>query len=283
MLAAIIKLAFHARWQGAWFRIYLGLMLIYVMISCLILMRYRALLSIVTGVTEQRMLMTFTLVETALVLALAPLLSLNSPVTQDVRRALLPALLSPVRSIVMVMGQLAWPCLLMLATVVASTLPMLLFAGMSEQVSVATVLATRSLLLVFALGGITLGLCSSLLCRDVYSAAAVAYLIIVAVGGSIVLTGPLIARLANAVLMIHLVVWINPFVGMAAALNVDILRIEWLYVLSPLGQRPVVYPAWYGVGLGYLIFSCLLIAVSTWRIASRRCHMDRWPLSSWSA
>jgi hypothetical protein len=222
------------------------------------------------------------LIETALVLGLSPLLTLSAMVSKDTRHALLPVLLSPLRSVVIVLGKLALPCMLMVAAVVASALPMLLFAVMSEQVSVTAVLATRSLLLLFALGGIALGLCGSVLSRDVYTAAGMVYLIIGCVGGSVILAGPPIARLADASGLIHLVVWINPFIGMAGALDLDLLRTEWLYVLSPLGQRPVVYPTWYGVGLGYLLASFMLIVASAWRIASLRRNVDRWSLSGWS-
>lgn len=227
----------------------------------------------------RRIFAVLSLLETALVTVLAPSLPLDASGTAGWRGLLAMLAPSSVRSSTMVLGQLVYPALAMMAVTAAGLLPVWGVQGLLGGVTTPEVLATHALLLACAIGMTALGGLCSWLFRDLYTAAGVTYLLVISLAGSVILAGPLITSLTHAAWLVQAVLLVNPFVGAAAAGGLDILRTEWLYVHSPIGQRQFTYPAWYAVGGWYVLLALLLVAASVWRVAYLRCHADAWQAS----
>jgi hypothetical protein len=140
----------------------------------------------------------------------------------------------------------------------------------------AALLISQLLVLVVALGLLALGVCCSAWCHTVADAVGVAYALVACLVGGVLLVGPLVSGLAHVGGLIQVVLLLNPFVTVAAALGLDPMRTEWLYVLSPIGQRQFVYPAWHVVCLWYLLAAFGLLGIAAWRITHWRYTGDRW-------
>jgi ABC-type polysaccharide/polyol phosphate export permease len=217
-----------------------------------------------------------TLAETAVVVLLAPGLTLHALTGQQIRPALASPALSPVSSAAFVLSTLTRPALLVLATIATASSLIIGVWVTCGGVSWATLLVPQALVLVMALGLLALGACCSVLCHTVPDAAGVAYAGVACLVGGVLLVGPLVRHLAHVEGVIQGVLLLNPLVAVSTALGLDLMRTAWLYALSPIGQRQFVPPAWYMTFFWYLLTATGLFGLAAWRLAHRRHTCDRW-------
>jgi len=251
--------------------VYFGLLLVYIALLSFFLLRmwqygYRP--HVQTAWVSQRAFTVMALVETALVVCLSPLFSLQA--------TLATVLLSPARSATTVLGKLLLPGAFAAGIVVASALAVISLNLAFGGVLVVEIVQTHSLLLAYTLGLLALGCFCSAVCRTTLAAAGVTYLVVSCLVGMVIIVGPLISRLSQVDVFIHAVLVVNPFIGISSALGFDIMRTTWVYMLSPIGQRQFIYPAWYTVGVCYVLSACLLCGAAIWRVSSLRQRFDRW-------
>jgi hypothetical protein len=75
--------------------------------------------------------------------------------------------------------------------------------------------------------------------------------------------------------VIDLAMTASPLVSMASAAQIDILRIDTLYRISPLAHLHVEYPAWYtAVGWHLTLALCCFLAL-VWKCRSARTAATR--------
>jgi hypothetical protein len=207
----------------------------------------------------------------ALVAVLVPPLFTVNAITGAREARTLPTLfLGSWRSTTLVLTRLALPAArasgLILASFVAVSSVKLVLGG----VSASEILTSQLLLLLLSLVMVSAGFCCSTLFRDVHVAAGLLYLVVLLAVGAPVLTAPLIARLANAELLIGAELLVNPLIATASAIGLDLMRTELIYDLSPIGQRRFAYPSWLEVAAFYLLLSALLFCASVWRVQRMR-------------
>lgn len=100
------------------------------------------------------------------------------------------------------------------------------------------------------------------LCRSAFrdpldAAACGAGLAIVAAAG-LFAAGPAVADLPTP--LVNAALAANPIVATASAANIDLLRTDLLYRLSPLAHRRFDYPVWYAASAGYLAVAIICVA-----------------------
>jgi hypothetical protein len=140
------------------------------------------------------------------------------------------------------------------------------------------VAATRVLLIAFALFGIGLGAWASVAWRGVAGARA-HWLAVVSVMASMPFAvAPVIATAGTQTAVVQAAMLLNPWIVMAGVSGLDLLRMEWLYALSPLGSLEARYvgllPAiGVYVGAGLLMLGLAGLDV---RGAGRLGVQDRW-------
>ena len=120
------------------------------------------------------------------------------------------------------------------------------------------VLASQGVLLGFVLA---VASCAVLMTRwksNVVDAAGVVYALVIACVAGLILLGPVESAIGSDGLVQSALV-VNPFVGVASALEFDLMRSEWLYRISPLARRGFEYPSPYAAAgvyaLGAALFS----------------------------
>lgn len=145
-------------------------------------------------------------------------------------------------------------------------------AVQSTRVAAVDVASARLLLAaIAALAGAAAWLASRVW-RDVYDAAAVVYLAMVLAVGGVVIAAPLLARLSNADTLIGALLAANPLVAMASATGFDVMRTEWLYRATPIGQRLFAYPSWYAAASLYAAAAAICLMLTyVFRSREARC------------
>lgn len=216
----------------------------------------------------RRQLVTLFMAETALILFLTPLFSVNMGIWHKQGRKLLRSSLNPRESSTIFVGK--WISSLKIVTTlcVAPCVAALCARALIGGVPTWDIVRTSLVVMAVAVCALLLGLYCSIICGDVFSAAGVALLIVVLVCTEPIWIGPAIASTSNASFLIQSSLLINPVVGLASALDFDILRTEPLYQICPIAQRRSHYPAWYTVVSFDLLVSLFLF----WRssVAIRR-------------
>jgi hypothetical protein len=132
---------------------------------------------------------------------------------------------------------------LCLAPALAALFLKAFFGGLPAPAIVAAALA----LMPFAVCALALGSYCSLACRDLFSAMGLALLITVVVCTGPLWLGPVIDATPDASLLIQSSLAVNPFAGLASALEFDLFRSEPFYQICPIGQRKFDYPSWWTV------------------------------------
>jgi len=126
------------------------------------------------------------------------------------------------------------------------------------------------LLLVFILSFGTLGFFWSTFFNKLYVSLSITYLIIFLLSGGIILAGPLIESLYRPYPLIQTVLFLNPFVAVYSAIDLDFMRIPLIYNLSPIASYRFHYPSWIKVALFYISISALLISSAILVLKARR-------------
>ncbi|MBN2321812.1 MAG: hypothetical protein JXR49_22225 [Acidobacteria bacterium] len=131
-------------------------------------------------------------------------------------------------------------------------------------VPAAGILRASLIMIIIGIFVLCLGFLCSIYCKNAYSAAGCALLVIVLICLEPLWFGPVIYATPNASYLIQPSLLINPFVGLASAIDFDLFRTSPLYQICPIGQRKFEYPAYTSVGLFYLLVSLVLF----WRSAA---------------
>lgn len=128
-------------------------------------------------------------------------------------------------------------------------------------------LAIRAFLMTLAITvfALSIGFYCSVICKTALSAAGMALLILAVICTEPIWFGPVISLAPDTPILIQASLLINPFVGMASALNFDILRTDPLYQICPIGQLRFQYPSCWSVAL----FNLLAGLFFFWRSATR--------------
>jgi hypothetical protein len=114
---------------------------------------------------------------------------------------------------------------------------------------------------------LALGAVGSLLatvCRDPLDAAATASGVSLVAAGGVLMAGPSVADWPTAA--INAALQTSPMVAVAASADIDILRMEWLYRLSPLAHIRFDYPAWHATCAWYLSLALVATAATVFRL-----------------
>lgn len=113
------------------------------------------------------------------------------------------------------------------------------------------IVAVRLLLVAYAAFGIGLGVLTSALCRRPSGAAWTSLTVLAAMAAAPFAVAPVIASVGARAEIIQASIMVNPWIITAGLSGLDILRMQWVYVLSPLGSLEVVYPA---LGLALAVY-----------------------------
>lgn len=90
---------------------------------------------------------------------------------------------------------------------------------------------------------------------DELDAAALSLVMALVAGGGVLFAGAWAGAAPRAV--VDGLLAASPFVAMASAANIDVLRLDLFYIISPLAHLGVDYPAWYLTGAGYAVVATL--------------------------
>jgi hypothetical protein len=108
---------------------------------------------------------------------------------------------------------------------------------------------------------LSIGIYLSTVCKNTFSAAGLALLIVILVCTEPIWFGPVINSYPDASFLIQSSLLINPVVNVAAALHFDILRTDPFYQICPIGQLRFHYPSYGSAAL----FNLLIALIISWR------------------
>jgi hypothetical protein len=117
--------------------------------------------------------------------------------------------------------------------------------------SMASALATRLLLVAFVVFALGLGVCISARCPDALSAAGTAAAALAVMAGAPFAIAPLISAFGTHWLIVQAAVLLCPWVVAAGVSGLDLVHMQWIYALSPLGHVELTYPGLVAACLGY--------------------------------
>ena len=119
-------------------------------------------------------------------------------------------------------------------------------------------------LLTITVFALSIGFYCSVICKTAFAAAGVSLLILVLLSTEPIWFGPIINLMPDAPILIQSSLLINPFVGVASAINFDILRTDPFYQICPIGQLRFQYPSCWSVAS----FNLLMAFAIFWRSAA---------------
>lgn len=138
-----------------------------------------------------------------------------------------------------------------------------------NTLSMGLVFRSRIVLLAAVLSAMGLGLFWSAVCTSTRSSMTWGLLSLAFFSGDIFLIGPLLRCLPTPDTAIALALSVNPVVGMASTLQLDILRMGWVYSLSPIGMYRFDYLPWPGVMAVHLSLFLLFTGLSVLVLKAR--------------
>jgi hypothetical protein len=141
----------------------------------------------------------------------------------------------------------------------------LFFRNFIGSPPVIIVFKTFLIVLSIALPALLLGFYTSIICKNTLSAAGLALFIIILICTEPIWFGPVISK-ADMPSLIQGSLLINPFVSVASSLNFDILRVDPLYEICPIGQLRFQYPAYwlavlFNLSMALVIFQRFIVGV----------------------
>ncbi len=154
-------------------------------------------------------------------------------------------------------GATGWPVIASLTAsvgmaVLASALVTLLSTGGS---SLGFVARSHAVMAAVSLALAAFGALMATAFDDELDAAALSLAVSLLAGGGVLFAGAWAGAAPRAV--VDTLLAANPFVAMASAANIDVLRLDLFYIISPLAHLGVDYPAWYLTGAGYAAVATL--------------------------
>jgi hypothetical protein len=145
----------------------------------------------------------------------------------------------------------AWPLLASIACLVGASAALTLLGIGARPGAAAFVVASHATLAAVALALAVFGaLCAAAL-RDPLDAAGCSLAVVLTAAGGLFAAGAWITDLPPRLLESALAA--NPLVAMVSSANIDIVRMDVLYRISPLAHVGVEYPAWHVACVGYLV------------------------------
>ena len=160
----------------------------------------------------------------------------------------------------------AWP--LIVAVLLFAAVSALLTFGWSlgREDAIAFVATSHATLIAVALALAAWGAFCGGCFRDPLDAAAVGLIVVLMAAVGLLVAGASVADMPRQLVALALAA--SPLVVIAAAANIDIVRMDLLYQISPLAHTQVDYAAWYVasgwyLGLGFLCFLGLTLKFRT--------------------
>jgi hypothetical protein len=123
-----------------------------------------------------------------------------------------------------------------------------------------SILRGHAMLFAVAVVGQALGLCGRVVFRRELDAAAAALVVAWVLTFDILLIGPTIGPLPTRAVDAMLAA--NPVIAIAAAADIDLLRSDLFYRLSPVAHRRFEYPTWTTTFFGYGVSAGLALAIA---------------------
>lgn len=194
------------------------------------------------------------LIQLALMLFLAPLLSVRGIIQEKQDQGLLQLLPDREGSLRIALGSVVFPLLI---TAIFSLVPgvaALVVKGLFGGVPALDVIRASAAVVSIAIGAAAVGCYCSVRCDNMFSSAGLALLFVILLIFEPIWLGPLIG---SASFLIQPSLLINPFVGLASAMDFDLFRTEPLYQICPIGQRRFDYPSWWSVAAVYVSMTLL--------------------------
>ena len=209
------------------------------------------------GVLEQRAvrmaILQLSFVEAALIALSVPLFALNIKTFES--RELMNGFSGTARAIV-------WSASLGLVLVGSSLVGLSMAGALWGGMAFTSVLASQWVLCGFVLAIASGAVLVTRWSANVVDAAGVVYGLVAACVAGLILIGPVASAVgSNGLVQSALVV--NPFVGVASALEFDLLRSEWLYRISPVARRGFQYPSPYAATAVYAFGTALFALGAT--------------------
>ena len=206
----------------------------------------------------------FSLSITALILFLVPLLTIYKIMSEKRGLALARLLSSESGIIGITFRVLRYPFGATLALCLIPWLSAYSIARFFGGVTAADILRASFMLTAVGITVLCLGLYFSIRFRNAHSAAGYALLIVIIICTQPLWFAPVINATSNASFLIQSSLIINPFVGIASAIDFDIFRTSPLYEICPIGQRKFHYPFY-----GFVALFCVSASlVLFWRAAA---------------
>jgi hypothetical protein len=122
---------------------------------------------------------------------------------------------------------------------------------LSSGPSPASVLRTRLVIIAFAVFAVGLGLWLSGRCRGALAAAAAATSALVVMMATPFAIAPLLSTFGTHWLVVQAAVLVSPWVVAAGITGLDLVHMQWMYALSPLGHVELAYPGLLFATLAY--------------------------------
>jgi hypothetical protein len=170
--------------------------------------------------------------------------------------------------------QTTWTLAAAMALLVASS-ALLMVVGWEHTDAAALRLVATSHATVFAvaLALAGFGAVCGVTFRDSLDAAGCSLSVVLVAAGGLLVAGALLADVPRA--LIEVAVAASPFVTMASAAHIDVVRMSVPYQMSPLARIQVQYPAWHLAFAGYLAVAAVCFVVvsvqaRSWQLMSLR-------------
>jgi len=207
----------------------------------------------------------FFLAETGLILLAAPLMTSNALISEIRKGNAEQLFTSPLKSskilLVKLVGLEIYNSIFLIISFTISSI----FIGFNNHFPILDIVKIHLILLIYLYAFGAVGILCSVICRNFLYAAEIAYSVLAVLISDVVLIRPFIRWGFKASSTISLALNANPFTPVCAILELDIFRTQGginLYDLSPLASYGYNFPAWYLVGLWYILglVGCLMIA-----------------------
>jgi hypothetical protein len=157
--------------------------------------------------------------------------------------------------------------------VASSATLMVLGWGLSDAEALRLITTSHATMFAVALGLAGFGAVCGATFGDSLDAAGCSLSVVLVAAGVLLVAGTALANVPRALLDVPLAV--SPFIVMASAAHIDVLRTAVPYQMSPLAHLQVHYPAWYLASAWYLAFAgfCFVgvqVRARTWQLTSVR-------------
>jgi hypothetical protein len=215
------------------------------------------------AVYEQGAFVIYFMSEIAVILFIIPLLAVNR-MDFETRSANGSQSLSTQTSLTGIATKvIGYPLLITVILCLIPGLAALIVKDLSGGIPAADIIRASLVISTIAVFALSVGFYCSTVCRNAFTAAGFALLILALVCTEPIWFGPVINSIPDQSIPIQSSLLMNPFIGVASALNFDILRTDPFYHICPIGQLRFHYPSWWSVASFNLLVSLAIF----WRSA----------------